>query len=65
MKGETKAPIHSIAVGLLAVAVIVLALKEPHCNCKDNPSAVEKTRHQQTTAPGRSRTRIQRELGQF
>ena len=64
MKRRADVPIHSIAVSLLAAAVIVLAIKEPRCDC-NTPAGEEEPQRQQTTAPTRSRTGIQRELGKF
>lgn len=56
--------INSIAVVFLAVAVIVLAMKEPRCDCEHNLPRVEMPRTQQASpqpsAPGR-----QRELRKF
>ncbi len=57
------APIHSIAVALLAVAVIFLAIKEPRCD-NDMPSA-ETTTGQQDSIQRPSRTGRQRELRKF
>ena len=61
------APIHSIAVALLAVAVIFLAIKEPRCDCdcdNDMPSA-QTTTGQQDSMQRPSRTGRQRELRKF
>ena len=65
MNKKTQVPMNSIAVALLAIAVIVLAIKEPHCNCENSSETVQTPIRQQTTAPRRSRTQIQRELGKF
>ena len=65
MTSNNKAPINSIAVALLALAVIALAIKEPRCNCDQKPGSAETQTSPQSSAPVRSRTQIQRELGKF
>ena len=65
MTSNNKVPINSIAVALMALAVIVLAIKEPRCNCDQEAASTETTTPPQSSLPVRSRTQIQRELGKF
>ena len=65
MTNNNKAPINSIAVALMALAVIFLAIKEPRCNCDQEAASVETPPPPQSSVPVRSRTQIQRELGKF
>ena len=58
-------PIHSIAVALLAVAVIFLAIKEPHCDCENDIPSAETTTGLQDSIQRPSRTGRQRELRKF
>jgi len=62
---SSSSPINSIAVALMAIAVILLAIKEPRCDCEvENPSA--DTLNTQKGSPARpSRTGRQRELRKF
>ena len=59
------APINSIAVALLAVAVIFLAIKEPRCECDNDRPSAEMTTGQQDSILRPSRTGRQRELRKF
>tara|TARA_B100001113_G_scaffold219749_1_gene180206 strand:+ start:283 stop:492 length:210 start_codon:yes stop_codon:yes gene_type:complete len=59
------APIHSIAVALLAVAVIFLAIKEPRCDCDNDMPSAQTTTGQQDSMQRPSRTGRQRELRKF
>ncbi len=58
-------PINSIAVALLAVAVIFLAIKEPRCECDNDVPAAKTTTRQQDSSLRPSRTGRQRELRKF
>ena len=61
----SSAPIHSLAVALLAVAVIVLAIKEPRCECDNDLPSSETPAARQAEQPRPSRTGRQRELRKF
>jgi len=65
MRIGTETPIHSIAVALLAVAVIVLAPQGTTLRLQEHNQRSGETTREQTTTPGRPGTRIQRESGQF
>ena len=54
-----------MAVALLAVAVIVLAIKEPRCDCQNDLPSAEMPSGQQNQSPRPSRSGRQRELRRF
>lgn len=58
-------PVSSIAVALLAVAVIVLAIKEPRCDCENGLPLVETPTSQQASPQRPSAGGRQRELRKF
>jgi hypothetical protein len=58
-------PLNSIAVALLAIAVIVLAIKEPRCNCESDVPAAETPATPQAPPARPSKTGRQRELRKF
>ena len=57
--------INSIAVALLAVAVITLAIKEPRCDCENAIPSAETTTRERAASPRPSATGRQRELRKF
>ena len=57
-------PMNSIAVALLAIAVIFLAIKEPRCDCNNNMPSIEPT-NQLSSPPNPPVTRRRRELRKF
>ena len=59
------ASINSSVVVLLAIAVIVLAIKEPRCDCDNDMPSAETTTGQQDSMQRPSRTGRQRELRKF
>ncbi|QNI58564.1 hypothetical protein SynBIOSU31_01694 [Synechococcus sp. BIOS-U3-1] len=58
-------PINSLAVALLAVAVIVLAMNEPRCDCKNDMLSTETPTSQKESSLGPLRAGRQRELRKF
>ena len=62
---KSSPPIHSVAVALLAIAVIVLAIKEPRCDCQNDLPSVETPSRQQDSVPRPSKTGRSRELRKF
>ena len=65
MKKSSPTPINSIAVVFLAVAVIVLSIKEPRCDCEHDLPRVELPTTQQASPPQPSTPGRQRELRKF
>jgi len=65
MMKSSRPPISSIAVSLLAVAVIFLAIKEPRCDCENGLPLVETPTSQQPSPQRPSTTGRQRELRKF
>ena len=65
MMKSSQPPVSSIAVALLAVAVIVLAIKEPQCDCKSSLPLVETPTSQQASPQRPSTSGRQRELRKF
>ena len=57
-------PMNSVAVALLAIAVIVLAIKEPRCDSDNNIPSTEST-NQRLSSPNPSVTVRRRELRKF
>lgn len=65
MKQALQSPIHSVAVALLAIAVIVLAIKEPR-DCTNNSDGVNASNAPSAPASsGRSPAPQQREFQKF
>ena len=65
MKKSSPLPINSIAVVFLAVAVILLAIKEPRCDCEHDSPRVEMPTTQQASPTQPSIPGRQRELRKF
>ena len=58
-------PFNALAVALLAVAVIVLAINEPQCDCTNDLPSAATTIAPQASPPRPSGTGRQRELRKF
>lgn len=65
MMKSSQPSVSSIAVVLLAVAVIVLAIKEPRCDCENGLPLVETPNSQQASPQRPSAIGRQRELRKF
>ena len=64
MNKLSQSPIHSAAVALLAIAVIVLAIKEPK-DCRNSPEGVGASDAAPAPATTRTNPTTQRELRKF
>ena len=64
MSAKNQASMHSVAVSLLAIAVIVLAIKEPK-NCVSGQNESDTSSLQSELPSARSSPATQRELRKF
>jgi len=65
MQNINSSIINATAVALLAIAVILLAIKEPRCACENNPQKVEASSVQPPSPSRATGSRRQRELRKF
>ena len=65
MKHSNTSMINAFAVASLSIAVIVLAIKKPRCDCKNDLQQEEASSVQQPLSPRPTRSRGQRELRKF
>ena len=65
MQNSNSSVINATAVGLLAIAVIFLAIKEPRCDCESKPQQDEASSVQPPTTQRATGSRGQRELRKF